>query len=286
MTISAVFARLFNILGQMLAPVQPSPARSAVVWNYLILTIKATFFGKRRPDRVRVLGRFVSPDSYALLRVLFVEIFVRREYEFVATREDPLIIDCGGNIGIATLFFSMQYPKARIVTMEPSPGSFVRLRKMKDWNKLDRVELHNVAVARSDGHIDLYYDEMHPASVEASLSPNRGGPVAVQVRAVRLSTFITEEVDLLKIDIEGAEMEVLDELAASGKLNKVRQIAVEFHHHVEPNENRLSQFLKLFEANGFGYQIRTATQRPVQLGSFQDVMIYAYRMGASPAQYR
>jgi len=279
-TISSVFVRLFNILGQMLAPVRRPPSRSAVAWNYLILTIKATFFRNRHPDRVRIFGRFVSPDSYGLLRVLFVEIFVRREYEFSATREDPLIIDCGANIGMATLFFSMQYPKARIVTMEPSPGSFGRLRKMKDWNELDRIELHNVAAARSDGHIDLYYDEKHPASVEASFSASRGGRVAVRVRTVRLSTFITEEVDLLKIDIEGAEMEVLDELAASGKLNKIRQITVEFHHHVAANENRLSRFLKVFEANGFDYQIRTATRRPVQFGSFQDIMVYAYRIGS------
>jgi hypothetical protein len=98
------------------------------------------------------------------------------------------------------------------------------------------------------------------------------------VRAVRLSTFITEEVDFLKIDIEGAEMEVLEELAASGKMNLVQQMAIEFHHHVVRNDDRMSRFLKTLEVQGYGYQLRTAMQRPVYMGSFQDIMVYAYKV--------
>ena len=283
MSVSSALARIFNILSQLFLPINRPPSRAAVAWEYFILTVKMLAFRHSCPRRVSILGKFVSPDFYALLRMLFIEIFVRREYEFVADREDVLIIDCGGNIGLATLFFSLQYPEARIITLEPSPGSFERLKKLKDWNSLSRVELYNVAAAQSDGEIDFYSDKQHSASVRASAIANRGGAVSIRVQAIRLSTFIKEKVDFLKIDIEGAEMEVVEELASSGKIDCVQQMAIEFHHHMVPNDDRMSRILKILEAQGFGYQLRTMTQRPIHLGSFQDIMIYAYKRG-SPVQ--
>jgi hypothetical protein len=134
-----------------------------------------------------------------------------------------------------------------------------------------------VALAGSDGELDLYYDQNQPASARASLTAVRGGAVAVRVRAARLSTFINETVDFLKIDIEGAEVEVLQELAASGKMNQIRQMVIEFHHHVTPNDDRMARFLNILEEQGYGYQLRTPIQRPVDLGSFQDILVYAYK---------
>src|ERR1035441_6582175 len=82
------------------------------------------------------------------------------------------------------------------------------------------------------------------------------------VRTVRLSDYITEDVDLLKLDVEGSEMAILEDLMAAGKLERVRQIIGEYHHHVKPDEDRLGEFLSLLERAGFGYHLCAALPLP------------------------
>jgi hypothetical protein len=101
--------------------------------------------------------------------------------------------------------------------------------------------------------------------------------ISQKVEAVRLSPFIQGEVDLLKMDIEGAEGSVVRELAEAGKLKWIKEMFIEYHHHLNPNEDDLSQLFRIFEQNGFGYQIHSAFRRPFVRRVFQDIQIYAYR---------
>jgi hypothetical protein len=101
------------------------------------------------------------------------------------------------------------------------------------------------------------------------------GP-ARKVRAARLSSYITKPVDLLKIDIEGAETEVISELHIAGKLKFIKQAIVEYHHHIDKDSDSLSVMLGILEAAGFGYQIGAALPEPFKAGQFQDVIVHAY----------
>jgi hypothetical protein len=90
---------------------------------------------------------------------------------------------------------------------------------------------------------------------------------------------------LLKLDVEGAELGILEDLVETGKLSFVDQIIMEYHHHIEPDEDRLGQFLSLLEQNGFGYELRAPLDLPFPKGRQHNFMMYAYRkaskMGAS-----
>jgi hypothetical protein len=97
------------------------------------------------------------------------------------------------------------------------------------------------------------------------------------VEAVRLSEFVREEVDFLKMDIEGAEAEVLEELAEADKLRLVREMVIEYHHHIDPGEDHLGATLRLLEQNGFGYEIAAYPERPMRRERFLDLLVYAYR---------
>ena len=58
-----------------------------------------------------------GPNAYVGLK----DIFVRRIYHFESHRSDPLIIDCGSNIGLSILYFVSTYPSSRVIAFEPDP---------------------------------------------------------------------------------------------------------------------------------------------------------------------
>jgi acetolactate synthase small subunit len=110
-----------------------------------------------------------------------------------------------------------------------------------------------------------------------SIRRERNDGERIVVPARRLSSFINEEIDMLKLDVEGAETSVLQDLAETGRLQMVRQMHLEYHHHIDDKEDKLSAMLSMLEDHGFGYQIGAQTGCWPKPGSFQDVSLYCYR---------
>ena len=54
-------------------------------------------------------------------------------------------------------------------------------------------------------------------------------------------------------------------------------MAIEYHHHMKPEDDNLSKILKILEENGFGYQVNTYLRPPLNKNEFQDILIYAYQ---------
>jgi FkbM family methyltransferase len=222
-------------------------------------------------------GFDVSYFDQARLAYLFREIFVRQTYPVQHLNPEPVIFDCGANLGMATLFFKFFYPRCRITCFEPDPATFELLEKNVANNRLDRVALFDVALWSEDGTIDFFSDPSDPGSLRMSALAARMKAPAVKVPARRLSEFVGCEVDYLKLDVEGAELRVFQDLAASGKLRLVRELAVEYHHRIPGERSAISNFLAILEKNDFEYQIATSGLPDPSTLRFQDVMIYAHR---------
>ena len=123
-----------------------------------------------------------------------------------------------------------------------------------------------------------FYRATEPGRSDLTMSTlkarNEGSEI--NVCCGRLATFIVEEVDLLKIDVEGAEDQILHDLAESGKLGLIKQMHIEYHHHIDGGVNSLSKTIRLLEDEGFGYQLKANSGR-WPMPSFQDISIYCYR---------
>jgi len=212
------------------------------------------------------------------MRYLYREVFAEREYWFSCDTPRPVILDCGSNIGMAILFFKALYPGAEITAFEPAPWACSAIEETIRANDLREVTLHNAALADEDGTLELFHDPGHPGSAVMSVFRDRMPGDSVRVPAVRLSRFVTKPVDFLKLDVEGSELRVLRDLESSGAIGQIRQMVIEFHHHLSPTIDNLSECLSILERNDFGYQLTSGqVYTPITKGQFQDVLVHAYR---------
>jgi len=211
------------------------------------------------------------------LRYLYREIFVNEEYLFPCDIETPVIFDCGANIGMATLFFKWLFPRSRITAFEPDPTTFRVLRRNVDENRLSDVAVHNVALWSENGVVPFFVPEDQLGSLMMSTNRSRKQGKQIMVPSRKLSDYIDGPIDLLKLDIEGAEHEVVCDLVQSGKLEQVQHLVVEYHHNISAEGGQLGAFLSMLEGCGLRYQISSYLSPIAQSGRFQDVLLYAYR---------
>src|SRR5437899_3016680 len=98
----------------------------------------------------KLFGWKIRHLSRPALVLLYSEIFARECYRFTSNKPSPVILDCGANIGMATLYFKWLYPAAQINAFEPDPTTFSALNDNVSRNRLQGVSVHNIALGAED----------------------------------------------------------------------------------------------------------------------------------------
>jgi FkbM family methyltransferase len=222
------------------------------------------------------MGFRVSTFDRQTLRYLFREIFARQHYYFRTENDSPIVLDCGANVGLASLYFKWLYPKAHVLAFEPDPTTFQLLKQNIMRNHLD-VEAHNCALWDGNEEVDFVVDSNNPGALLMSTDNCRMKGRTIRVPARRLSDFILDSVDFLKLDVEGAEHRVLSELVQANKIRRIRQMIVEYHHRIGRRKSDLGRFLAMLENAGFEYQIHAAIYPVTSKNLYQDILIAAYQ---------
>lgn len=157
----------------------------------------------------------ITPRNWLEFYFQYKDIFYSREYHFVARSQNPFIIDCGANIGVSIAYFKKIYPKCRILAFEPNPVTFQLLRQNMKRNRFKNVKLIEAALDSHGGKATLYSDSRSwwNGSWADSIQAHKSQHAAYEVKTIALSPYITQTVDLLKLDIEGMEGAVFSEIA-------------------------------------------------------------------------
>lgn len=187
---------------------------------------------------------------------IYKEIFINWEYKFSATTKNPFILDCGSHIGLSILYFKSIYPDSEIIGFEPNPENFQILQKNIKENKLSDTKVFNWALSDKEGSTDLYvsFEKNGPWTWGDTIIYNMWGDEnndkKVSVKTVKLSKYINKPVDFIKIDIEGSEQNVLEEI--ENKLHLIKEVAMEYHGTKTGIKiNDYSVIKHIFEKNGF-----------------------------------
>ena len=217
--------------------------------------IKLNYRRKYHPLQITFAGRPMQVADADSFLGAYKEIFFDRVYSFPSATPRPLIIDGGANIGLATLFFKRIYPQSRIIAFEADPSIFKQLEQNIGSFHVPNVQLVNAALWNSD--TSLSFISERGASGHIATSTDTGS--SVPVSAVRLKSWLHEKIDFLKLDIEGAEYDVLNDCRE--ELTNVQNLFVEYHSPAS-SEQRLSRILDILSGAGFRYQIHEAFTLP------------------------
>ncbi|HEV7231034.1 MAG TPA: FkbM family methyltransferase [Bacteroidia bacterium] len=209
----------------------------------------------------------------------FEEIFLNRILDFETKNPNPFIIDVGANIGLVSIFCKKKYPSAELVCIEADPLIFKLLEQNIRSFAFEQVTLIQKAAWDKDDSTLSFFGDGADGGTLLSPGSNKKG---IQVNTMRLSALIVKPVDFLKIDIEGAELVVMQEIET--KLGFVQKIFIEYHSY-RSKEQDLNEILNLLKAHGFLYhleQFHPHSAKPfMQLNYFQDIHqmigIYAWK---------
>lgn len=159
---------------------------------------------------------YVDADTFL---VMFQDAFVDKASDFLASKVDPLILDCGANIGLTVFRFKQLYPKSRIIAFEPDPVICACLREnVRRW-KFSDVEVVQAAIWTHNQGVTFVQ--------EGSTAGRVAGKGDVCVPTARLFDYLSESVDFIKLDIEGAECDVIPDCRE--RLCNVGSMVIEWH---------------------------------------------------------
>jgi FkbM family methyltransferase len=138
---------------------------------------------------------------------VFEQFFVNRVFEFPLPASARFILDCGANVGYSAIHFAHRYPEAKIISVEPEISNFEILKRNVDaypnitaiqagiWNKPGRLKIINYGIA------------LWGIQVAESEEQDSETMPAITIEEL-LTRSPTGRIDILKMDIEGAELEV------------------------------------------------------------------------------
>jgi len=215
---------------------------------------------------------------------LFTEIFFKGTYYLASTQQQIRAIDCGANIGMSLLYIKIRAPQARVLCFEPNPAARAVLEKNIAANGWERdVQVLPYALGKKKGTVDFFVDEEVATSSGGSTlrhRKNKGRHLdTYPVETDTLSRHIDGDIDFLKIDIEGGEFDVLEEMAAQQTLRQVAAVQLEYHFIPACSTRPLSDMLALLESEGFHTFVESNTPpyRVIGHDVWHTYMVFAWR---------
>jgi FkbM family methyltransferase len=203
-------------------------------------------FDRRVRKFIKILVH--SENEYAT----FCQIFLRQDYEINGLHRDdvdlayskildqggvPLIIDVGGNVGYASIYFRLAYPESRIVLLEPSNKNF----KLAQQNSKEyAIDCLNVALGPYHGKVSITDPGLGDNALRVSLQEK--GEIEMLTVSQILKQYFNTTPFLIKIDIEGFEHELF--MGDNSWVEKFPILIIELHDFCFPGKSKSQNFLR------------------------------------------
>ncbi len=210
------------------------------------------------------------------------ELFIDEIYKFRSV-SNPFIIDCGAHIGMSLLSYKLQFPNAKIIAFEPDNTNYeLAIKNITNW-KFGDIKLLKKAIWIHNDEVSFSQMGSMSSSISINSDSKENNEIKItKVSCARLKDYLIQPIDLLKLDIEGAEYEVLKD--CSNNLQFVKNMFIEYHG-IYSEMHKLNEILNILTENNFKWYVKEAGviyQRPmydtIKTGPYDvQLNIFAFR---------
>lgn len=230
--------------------------------RFLFLLVLAYCF-KKEIHRVKIksFDFTVYFENYITFYYLFNEIFCKCVYAPIAI---DTYFDLGSNIGLAVLWYKFFNPDLCVTAFEPDRNNYKYLRKNIKANYLTDIRTYNIALSREKGTAEFYTIIDDVQNLDSGLTLNQQFPYKrYLVKTDKISRYIHGVADLVKIDIEGAEYDVFDDLFKTGKMRYIKNLIFEAHFFNMEQKMRLKRAIQKLKKTGMLQQLENSMRTKV-----------------------
>jgi FkbM family methyltransferase len=170
---------------------------------------------------------------------------------------EPIVLDLGANVGVFSLMAASANQGARVFAYEPGLPNIrmIEMNRLINPNLSDRIVVRTEAVGGKTRVANFFYSDANPQG--SSICYAKGTPSEVQVRAFsEVLDSLPKAVALVKMDIEGAEYEILEGTPPEF-WKRVEVLCVEMHQDPSGRQD-ISGYLQRMAEQGFTRQLETA----------------------------
>lgn len=185
-----------------------------------------------------------------------------REFASRLSLDNEFIIDLGANVGHYTAMLAKKYPKTKVIAVEASPSIFPLLKSNCKLNNLTNLVFYNRAISDKDDEIIEFFERDALSTTQKQFLNAMNIPSQQinkeKVRTLTIDRLIENEnldqVMLLKMDIEGAEVLALKGASSALKEMKIKNMIIEYHDH--SGKTYITNLLKNL---GYSYSVHERT---------------------------
>ena len=186
--------------------------------------IKNEFSILELKNEIKIKIRNKSTDLQALVNVLVIQ-----EYKFPGfeIKEDDIIIDIGGHIGLFALYVAKKCKKGKIFCYEPVQKNYQLLKDNIKINRISNINYYNLAVSNDQNKIKIFLSEDDAGHSIIESEKNFELIDSISLKKI-IDMHCIEKCDFLKIDCEGAEFKILESLPDE-YFSRIKKIVMEYH---------------------------------------------------------
>lgn len=285
-----IFVRRTLRLALRVMPVSVRRLAARVPFSRLHWSLPVIFWGSEKITW-RGVRMIVNPGEVHGYYPYFLGDYAGDEIDLLCRliRDESVFADVGANIGMIALAVAHSSPETQIYAFEPDPAIAARLRANVLLNPAykETIRVVEKAVSNVDGEVQ-FESSAGTANAEVGKVVGTGSMLGITVEATRFDTFFTSASrfpNVVKIDVEGAELEVLQAMHGLGREHLPEHIVVEVHgfHHAIVERSRFKLAVAKILTD-YGYELHALDGSPAPPASTWPDRIHIHAQLSSQIQ--